>query len=152
MKIGGGEEFWSDREKLWEEYDVTIRRNVGTTASRFKVNREQHLSHIEKEWKNLPHEIKAEAGLPDSLTSEEIYKLRADGLIDLDHIIPKAKIKGLIKSGVAKGMTVYVNHSMNLRPLPKFFNNERSANYTLIHPHYSKKEVKRILRAVFQKS
>ena len=152
VKIGRGEEFWNDSEKMWEEYDVTIRRNVGTTASRFKVSREQHLSHIEKGWKNLPHEIKAEAGLPDSLTAEEIYKLRADGLIDLDHIIPKAKIKGLIKSGLATGMTVYVNHSMNLRPLPKFFNIERSANYTLIHPHYSKKEVKRIFRAVFQKS
>ena len=99
----------------------------------------------------LPEEIKDMFNLPHKLTVKEIFQLRKNGFIDLDHIIPKAVIKRLVKRGHAKGMTVSPHHTLNFRPLPKDLNQSRSDSPNLIeyYPNY-KKRIKRIHRAVFK--
>ncbi len=115
------------------------------------LSKNDFFMHLEEEWRLLPVEIKDHCELPHELTAEEIFKLRREGFIDLDHIIPKAKIKKLVQQGHAKGCEVYPNHGLNIRPLPKKLNRQRSASLTLFsyYPDY-KKRIKRILRAVFQ--
>lgn len=134
-----------DSSKDFAEYNITLRKGRGTSKKEF-------YSNLEKEWSLLPTEIKDMFNLPHELTAEEIFKLRKEGFIDIDHIIPKAKIKKLVQQGHAKGMTVSPHHTFNLRPLPKQLNQNRSDSYSLLeyYPNH-KKYVKNILRHIFQK-
>lgn len=143
-QIGSGNEFWKSKKEI-KDFGITVHRVVALSKNDFFM-------HLEEEWRLLPVEIKDHYELPHELTAEEIFKLRREGFIDLDHIIPKAKIKKLAQQGHAKGCEVYPNHGLNIRPLPKKLNCQRSASLTLFsyYPDY-KKRIKRILRAVFQK-
>ena len=143
-RIGSGNEFWKSKKEI-KDFGITVHRVVALSKNDFFM-------HLEEEWRLLPVEIKDHYELPHELTAEEIFKLRREGFIDLDHIIPKAKIKKLAQQGHAKGCEVYPNHGLNIRPLPKKLNCQRSASLTLFsyYPDY-KKRIKRILRAVFQK-
>ena len=134
-----------DSSKDFAEYSITLRRGRGTSKKEF-------YSNLEKEWSLLPTEIKDMFNLPHELTAEEIFELRKEGFIDIDHIIPKAKIKKLVQRGHAKGMTVSPHHTFNLRPLPKQLNQNRSDSYSFLeyYPNH-KKYVKNILRHIFQK-
>ena len=142
-RIGSGNEFWKSKKEI-KDFGITVHRVVALSKNDFFM-------HLEEEWRLLPVEIKDHCELPHELTAEEIFKLRREGFIDLDHIIPKAKIKKLVQQGHAKGCEVYPNHGLNIRPLPKKLNRQRSASLTLFsyYPDY-KKRIKRILRAVFQ--
>lgn len=134
-----------DSSKDFAEYSITLRRGRGTSKKEF-------YSNLEKEWSLLPTEIKDMFNLPHELTAEEIFELRKEGFIDIDHIIPKAKIKKLVQQGYAKGMIVSPHHTFNLRPLPKQLNQNRSDSYSFLeyYPNH-KKYVKNILRHIFQK-
>jgi hypothetical protein len=142
-QIGSGNEFWKSKKEI-KDFGITVHRVVALSKNDFFM-------HLEEEWRLLPVEIKDHYELPHELTAEEIFKLRREGFIDLDHIIPKAKIKKLVQQGHAKGCEVYPNHGLNIRPLPKKLNCRRSASLILFsyYPDY-KKRIKRIHRAVFQ--
>ena len=151
-RIGSGEEFWNSSKDL-EDLQITVHRGIGSYAKKFKLSKNDFFMHLEEEWRLLPIEIKDHYELPHELTAEEIFELRRKKLIEIDHIIPKAQIKKLVQEGHAKGHEVHPHHGLNLRPLPKELNCRRSASSTLFsyYPNY-KKRIKRIYRAVFQKS
>lgn len=144
-RIGSGSEFWNSKKEI-KDFGITVHRGVALSKNDFFM-------HLEEEWRLLPVEIKNHYELPLELTAEEIFKLRREGFIDLDHIIPKAKIKRLVQQGHAKGCEVYPNHGLNFRPLPRKLNRQRSASLTLFsyYPDY-KKRIKRIHRSIFLKS
>ena len=151
-KIGSGEEFWNSSKDL-KDFEITVHRGIGSYAKKFKLSKNDFFMHLEEEWRLLPPEIKDHYELPHELTAEEIFELRRKKLIEIDHIIPKAQIKRLVQDGHARGCEVHPHHGLNLRPLPKELNARRSASSTLFsyYPNY-KKRIKRIHRAVFQKS
>ena len=151
-KIGSGEEFWNSKKEI-EDFEITVHGGIGSHAKKFKLSKNDFFMHLEEEWRLLPEEIKDHFELPHELTSEEIFELRRKKLIEIDHIIPKAQIKRLVQDGHARGCEVHPHHGLNLRPLPKELNARRSASSTLFtyYPDY-KKRIKKIHRAVFQKS
>jgi hypothetical protein len=150
-RIGSGEEFYNSSKDL-KDLGITVHRGIGTHAKKFKLSKNDFFMHLEEEWRLLPSEIKDYYELPHELTAEEIFELRRKKLIELDHIIPKARIKALVQQGHARGYEVHPHHGLNLRPLPKELNCRRSSSFSLLsyYPNY-KKRIKKIHRAIFQK-
>lgn len=144
-RIGSGEEFWNSKKEI-KHFEITVHRGVGLSKNDFFM-------HLEEEWRLLPAEIKDYYELPHELTAEEIFELRRKKLIEIDHIIPKARIKALVQQGHARGCEVHPHHGLNLRPLPKELNCRRSSSFSLLayYPNY-KKRLNKIHRAIFQKS
>ena len=143
LSVGPGDAF--EGSKTFAEYGITLKKGRGTSKKEFH-------KHLEEEWELLPKEIKDMFNLPHKLTAKEIFQLRKNGFIDLDHIIPKAVIKRLVKRGHAKGMTVSPHHTLNFRPLPKDLNQSRSDSPNLIEYYPDcKKRIGKIWRSVFQK-
>lgn len=131
--------------KTFAKYGITLKKGRGTSKKEFH-------KHLEEEWELLPEEIKDMFNLPHKLTAKEIFQLRKNGFIDLDHIIPKAVIKRLVKRGHAKGMAVSPHHTLNFRPLPKDLNQSRSDSPNLIEYYPDcKKRIGKIWRSVFSK-
>ena len=151
-RIGSGEEFWNSSKDL-EDLGITVYRGIGTHARKFKLSKNDFFMHLEEEWRLLPAEMKDCYGLPHELTVEEIFELRRKKLIEIDHIIPKARIKALVQQGHARGCEVHPHHGLNLRPLPKELNCRRSSTFSLLayYPNY-KKRLMKIHRAIFQKT
>ena len=150
-RIGSGEEFYNSSKDL-KDLGITVHRGIGTHAKKFKLSKNDFFMHLEEEWRLLPSEIKDYYELPHELTAEEIFELRRKRLIEIDHIIPKARIKALVQQGHARGYEVHPHHGLNLRPLPKELNCRRSSSFSLLsyYPNY-KKRIKKIHRAIFQK-
>ena len=144
-RIGSGEEFWNSKKEI-KHFEITVHRGVGLSKNDFFM-------HLEEEWRLLPAEIKDYYDLPHELTAEEIFELRRKKIIEIDHIIPKARIKALVQQGHARGCEVHPHHGLNLRPLPKELNCRRSSSFSLLayYPNY-KKRLNKIHRAIFQKS